>query len=184
MGRAAAAASMRVRRLYDRREIDALLSADRPYAAYALSHLEPEIFERTEFWIAEGLDDQGMVIRSKAAGESLITIGAPSAVASILHLHPGSRASYLSTAAPEHMAAIERWHHVDDPLTMQRMSATRAAFTPIDGVAHRLLARDVHAINDLYALDDRATIKAVRSSARSTSASTRADGWSRSRAPT
>jgi ribosomal protein S18 acetylase RimI-like enzyme len=156
MGRAASAvARLRVRRLYDRREIDAALSVDRAYAAYALSHLEPGIFERTEFWLGEGAHTAGMVIRSAVIGETLITAGDPAAIDAILTLHPGPRAGYLSTAEPGHMKAIERWHHVDDPLSMQRMTVTRATFTPVDGVVRRLVARDVGAINALYALDDR-----------------------------
>src|SRR5688572_24420001 len=145
----------RVRRLIDRREIDAALSEDRSYAAYALSHLEPGIFERSEFWVLEGALARGMVIRSDVVGESLITVGDTGAVNGILSLHPGARAGYLSTAEPGHMRAIERWHHVDDPLSMQRMTVTRATFTPVEGAARRLTGRDVGAINALYALDER-----------------------------
>ena len=156
LGRASTAtARLRVRRLFDRREIDAALSEDRAYAAYALSHLEPGLFERTEFWIAEGAGSEGMVVRSDVVGESLITLGDPDAIDGILSLHPGARAGYLSTAKPAHIRAIERWHHVDDPLSMQRMTVTRASFTPVEGAARRLVGRDVGAINALYALDAR-----------------------------
>jgi predicted GNAT family acetyltransferase len=53
------------------------------------------------------------------------------------------------------MRAIERWHHVDDPLSMQRMTVTRATFSPVEGTTRRLTGRDVSAINVLYALDER-----------------------------
>ena len=150
-----ATARLRVRRLFDRREIDAALSEDRAYAAYALSHLEPGIFERSEFWLSEGALARGMVVRSDVVGESLITVGDAGAVDGILSLHPGARAGYLSTAEPAHMQTIERWHHVTEPLTMQRMTVTRATFTPVEGAARRLTGREVGAINTLYALDDR-----------------------------
>lgn len=156
MGRTStAAARLRVRRLYDRREIDAALSEDRAYAAYALSHLEPGIYERSEFWVAEGPEARGIVIRSDVLGESLITVGDAAAVDAILSLHPGARAGYLSTAEPRHIRAIERWHHVDDPLSMQRMTVTRVTFRPVEGAARRLSGRDVGKINALYALDER-----------------------------
>ncbi len=161
MGRRAASGPLvQIHQVRDRRRLDALLSGDRAYSAYALSHLEPGPFERTEFWVAEGPTGTGIVLRSDAVGATLITVGDASAVSAILRLHPGPRVSYLSTAAPEHMGAIERWHEVGDPLTMRRMSVTRAAFVPIEvagaGVeVRRLTARDVAAVNALYALDDR-----------------------------
>ena len=156
LGRSSSAqARLRVRQLYDRREIDAALSEDRAYAAYALSHLELGLFERTQFWIAEGPGTDGLVVRSNVVGESLTTFGDPEAIEAILSLHPGPRAGYLSTAEPDHIPVIERWHHVDDRLAMRRMTVTRATFTPMEGAAQRLGGWDVAAINALYALDDR-----------------------------
>jgi RimJ/RimL family protein N-acetyltransferase len=136
------------------------MSDDRAYSAYALGHLEPGPFEQTEFWVAEAPTGTGLVLISDAIGETLITSGDATAIAAILALHPGPRSAYLSTAAPEHMAAIERWHHVDEPLGMRRMLVTLGAFVPVEGArvgaaSRRLEARDAQAVNALYALDDR-----------------------------
>lgn len=145
----------RVRRSRDRRAIDALLSEDRAYAAYALGYLEAGLFERSEFWLAEGTEGSGMVLLTDALGAAMVTFGDPSAVDAILSLHPGARTSYLSTATPAHVAAIERWHRLEEPLTMQRMSLTREQFRPQPGDTERLRGSDTHEINALYALDDR-----------------------------
>lgn len=158
--RASSTPLVHIRAVRERRRLEALLSEDRAYSAYALSHLEPGPFERTEFWVADAPTGTGLVLRSDAVGATLITVGDPSAVAAILALHPGARMSYLSTAAPEHMRAISRWHVVDDPLAMRRMSVARNAFAPIeesraDAEVRRLVGADVRAVNALYALDDR-----------------------------
>ena len=43
-----------VQRLPDRDEIRALLAPERAYAAYALAHLEPDLFELSEWYTATG----------------------------------------------------------------------------------------------------------------------------------
>src|SRR3989304_6722113 len=43
-----------VQRLTDRDEIRALLAPERAYAAYALAHLEPDLFELSEWYTATG----------------------------------------------------------------------------------------------------------------------------------
>lgn len=158
--RAVGAPLIPIRQLRDRRRLEALLNGDRAFAAYALGHLEPGPFELSQFWVADAPSGTGVVLVSDAIGATLITSGDANAVAAILSLHPGPRLAYLSTAAPEHMGAIRRWHHVDDPLTMRRMSVSRGAFTPVDSsttnaIARRLSDADIRSINALYALDDR-----------------------------
>jgi RimJ/RimL family protein N-acetyltransferase len=167
LGRAITAVTVQVQRSRDRRRLDALMSEDRAYSAYALSHLEPGIFERTDFWVAESPTGTGIVMASDVIGATLITIGDTTSVRAALALHPGPRASYLSTAAPEHMRAIERWHTVGDPLSMRRMQVMRHAFTPIEGakadaVVRRLRATDATIVNGLYALDDRSAHYSAR----------------------
>ncbi len=158
--RLSAAALVPIRRTRDRRQLEELLGVDRAYAAYALSHLETGPFEQSEFWVAEAPSGIGVVLSSDAIGSTLITSGDPTAVAAILSLHPGPRVAYLSTASPEHMPAIRRWHHVDDPLTMRRMAVRLEGFTPVPdepaGVQIRRLSDlDLHAVNGLYAVDER-----------------------------
>lgn len=147
-----------VRRLRDRRAIDARLSEDRAYATYALGYLEPDLFERSRFWEAAGEDGWGMVLVTDALGPAVVTVGEASAIEAILSIHPGPRRAYLSTAAPEHVPAIERWHRVEEPLFMHRMSVTRASFRPQHEDAprlRRLRGLDARAVNALYALDER-----------------------------
>jgi len=145
----------RIRQLRDRRAIDALFSDDRAYGAYALGYLEGGLFERAEFWVAESQGAMGMVLHGDALGPSVVTAGDTQAIDAILSLHPGPRSSYLSTATPAQLTSIERWYHVEEPLTMQRMWVTRAGFHPTPGPTRRLHGGDVREINALYALDDR-----------------------------
>ncbi|MDA0364820.1 MAG: GNAT family N-acetyltransferase [Chloroflexi bacterium] len=143
----------RVRREHNVRALEAALSDDRPYAAYALGHLERGMFEYSEFWFAEGPAGSGLVLHSIAAGNTTVTVGAPAAVETILSLHAGPRASYLSTAAPEHLTALGRAYHVHDTLRMMRMSVTAATFAPLEGGVRRLSGRDANRINRLYATE-------------------------------
>ncbi len=167
LGQRAAGVLVPVRQVRDRARLDTLLGQDRAFSAYALSHLEPGPFERTEFWVAESPTGIGIVLTSDAIGATLITVGDATAVAAALSLHPGPRLAYLSTAAPHHLEAIARWHHVDDALTMRRMSVTRAAFAPVEGSrthaeVRRLSGADASAANALYSLDDRSAQYSAR----------------------
>lgn len=158
--RQATAALVSIRQTRDRRYLEELLGVDRAYAAYALSHLESGPFEQSEFWVAEAPSGTGVVLSSDAIGSTLITSGDTTAVAAILSLHPGPRVAYLSTASPEHMEAIRRWHHVDDPLTMRRMSVRVGGFTAVsegqeDIEIRRLSDLDLRTVNTLYAVDER-----------------------------
>ena len=143
----------RIRESRDRRALDALMSEDRAYAVYALGHLERGLFERSHFWVAEGSYGAGMVVHATAMGSTMFVAGAPVAVDAILSLHPGPRAGYLTTAAPEHLPVLQRSHRVVDVLHMQRMSVTRAGFLPATTTARRLRGSDVRELNALYALD-------------------------------
>lgn len=151
--RGAAAAGYRVTRLRDPRVIEARLSDDRVFSAYALAYLEPELSRYTEYWSAEGQSGIGVVMHSRALGAATVTVGDADAVNAILSLHPGARLGYLSTGAPEHMDAIDRTHLASDPLRMVRMSATAATFAPPDGEVRRLRGRDAARINALYAVE-------------------------------
>jgi GNAT superfamily N-acetyltransferase len=143
----------RVREERDPRVLEAALSADRMYAAYALGHLEPGLFEYSRFWIADGPAGSGVVMHASAMGNTVVTAGAADAVEAIVSLHPGSRSTYLSTAAPEHVAALSDAYWMRDLLRMRRMSVTRGAFAPVSGTVRRLGGRDVNRINALYATE-------------------------------
>lgn len=150
------ATGYRVARAVDLRALEARLSDDRAFSAYALGHLEPELFALTEFWTADGTNGasgSATVMHSRALGYVTVTVGAPEAVHAILRLHPGHRAGYLSTGAPEHVEVIARTHEMAEPLTMQRMSVTAFGFADPGGPVRRLRGSDVARINALYAMD-------------------------------
>ena len=140
-----------VRQSRDWRELERWLADDRPFAAYALGHLEWGLFEWASFWVAEGAEGAAIVMHAGALGATTVAIGAPAGVAAIVSLHPGARRSYLSTASPEHMPALREAYHVRDTLSMLRMSVTPAAFRAVDATVRRLRGRDAAQINDLYA---------------------------------
>ena len=153
-GHAAEDASLfRIREVRDRNALDAMLSTDRAYAAYALAHVGAVPSERSRFWLAENTEGTGIVLHAEAMGTTMFAGGHPAAVDAILSLHPGPRRAYLSTCAPEHLSVIERTYRVTAPLHMVRMSTTAASFTVVEGEVRRLGGRDVNAINTLYATE-------------------------------
>jgi len=137
----------------DWRELERWLADDRPFAAYALGHLEWGLFEWASFWVAEGPQGTAIVMHAGALGATTVTIGAPEGVSAIVSLHPGARRSYLSTASPEHMPALREAYHVRDTLSMTRMSVTQPDFRAVDATVRRLRGRDVPRINALYATE-------------------------------
>jgi ribosomal protein S18 acetylase RimI-like enzyme len=141
----------RVRAALDRRELEAILSEDRPLAAYALGHLEPGLFESANFYLAKGPAGSGVVMHARGMGLATITLGESEAIDAILSIHPGPRRSYLSTAAPDQVPMLRRIYRVTAELPMRRMSTTRERFTAKTGEVRRLTGRDVGRLNNLYA---------------------------------
>jgi GNAT superfamily N-acetyltransferase len=142
-----------IERLTDPQAIRTLLSADRPYAAYALAQLDPGLFRLAEWYAASGPDGAALVLHSRGGlGRALFVLGRPAPLEAILSLHPGSRFSFGSLR-PEHRPSLEKYFVFTRPQTMLRMSISRAVFKPVEGEAVRLSGRDVHAINRLYATE-------------------------------
>jgi len=149
-----------VRRVLDRREVESLLAEDRGYAAYALGHLEPDLFARSEFWHASGPDGGATLLHSSAMpGRTTFVAGAPAALDALLSLHPGPIAAYLSTCAPEHLTILERTYTLSRRLPMMRMTVNAHGFVPATAVTtgapevRRLRGLDVGTLNGLYASD-------------------------------
>lgn len=143
-----------IRELRQRREVRAWLAVDRPFSAYALGHLEGGLLEYARFWVAEGRGGAGgLVMHASALGQSMVTVGDPQAIAAIVSIHPGPRATYLTTAAREHTDALHDAYDVGDLLAMRRMSVTRAEFAPVGGLTRRLRGRDAGRINWLYSVE-------------------------------
>ncbi|MEX2375013.1 MAG: GNAT family N-acetyltransferase, partial [Dehalococcoidia bacterium] len=147
------ATGYRVLREANPRILESRLSDDRPLAAYALGHLEPELIERSEFWTADGPEGSATVMHSRALGLVTVTLGDPHAVGAILSLHPGHRLGYLTTGSPDHIRVIARTHEVEDTLPMERMSVTPLTFEDVPGEVRRLSGRDAGRINAIYAME-------------------------------
>lgn len=152
-GSAAGNRDYRVREERDRQVLERALNTDRAFSAYALAHLEPDLFAHTRYWIAEGPSGDAVVLQGGALGRTTIVVGESGAIDAALSLHPGSRVSYLSTAAAEHRAALDRTYVLSDTLSMRRMMTTRASFAPVASELRRLTGRDVRRINSLYATE-------------------------------
>lgn len=143
-----------VREERDQRAIEAALADDRGYAAYALGHLEPGLIERSHFWLADGAEGHGVLMHARGAlGRTVCIAGAPAAVEALLALHPGPIDSYLSTAATEHLPALQRTYVLSGLVRMQRMATSAVAFRPVGSEVRRLLGRDARALNLLYATE-------------------------------
>ena len=144
-----------VRELRQRRDVRAWLAVDRPFSAYALGHLEGGLLEYARFWVAEGRGSGagGLVMHASALGQSMVTVGDPEAIAAIVSVHPGPRATYLTTAAHEHMDALREAYTAGNVLAMRRMSVTRGEFAPVHGLTRRLRGRDAGRVNWLYSIE-------------------------------
>ncbi len=147
----------RIHEVHDRRAIDAALSDDRSYAAYALGHLEPGLFEHSRYWLADGPRGRGVLLHATGLlGRTTVVAGDASAVDALVALHPGARSSYLATSSPRHLEALRRTYAVVAPLEMRRMSVSAATFAPVPalrGPLRRLHGRDVRALNMLYSTE-------------------------------
>ena len=152
------AALFRVHEERDSQRLLALLGADRGYAAFAIGHLDRGLFDAARFWTAEGPAGEHAVVMhaNGALGRMSVLSGDPAGVAATLSLHPGPRAGYLSTCAPEHLTAVRQVYALGGMIAMIRMSVDAERFRPTGaGIAQRtvqrLSARDARALNALYA---------------------------------
>ncbi len=148
--RQAARSTYAVQRLTDRDEIRALLAPERAYAAYALAHLEPDLFELSEWYTATGPQGRALVAHSwSGLGRALFALGDPQALDVLLSLHPGPRFTFASLRL-EHRPVVQRYFILTRDQTMLRMAVTAETFSPAEGEAVRLSSRDIARINRLY----------------------------------
>ena len=151
-------------RVHEERDASALesqLAEDRAFSAFAIGHLERELFPHARFWIADGPDGRnGVVMHAAGAlGRTTVLVGDPAAIDAALALHPGPRRGYLATCAPQHLQVAERVYALDDPLTMMRMTVEAHSFRPVSEQAsdtaqsglRRMVRADARALNALYA---------------------------------
>lgn len=157
LGRNATAADgaplYRVREERDRQTLIGILNADPGYAAFAIGHLDRGLFEDARYWTAEGPDGEQAVVMhsSSTVGRMSALVGDPAGVGAVLSLHPGPRAGYLGTCAPQHLTIVQRVYALDGLLTMIRMTVDADSFVAAGGAVRRLVGGDARALNALYA---------------------------------
>ncbi len=140
-----------VRPLKDRERIRRILEGQRPYAAYALGQLEPQLFRLTEWWLASSPANQALVLHSSGGlGNATFTMGETAALDALLSVHPGPRHTFL-TCEVHHLETVQRHFALDQRQSMMRMQVTAATFQRLDGAGvRRLHGPDVREINGLY----------------------------------
>jgi ribosomal protein S18 acetylase RimI-like enzyme len=138
-----------VERLDDPQAIRPLLAGHQAYAAYALAHLDPRLFPRSEWWHAHGTQGQALVAHSRSGlGPVLVALGDPKILDALLRLHPGPRFTF-ATFQLEHLAVAHRHFLLSREGVSLRMSVSAATFRPAAEPAQRLRRADVGAINAL-----------------------------------
>ena len=142
-----------VERLADPDAIRPLLEEQRTYAAYALAHLEPRLFLRSEWWHARGPHGQALVVHARSGlGPALVAFGDPQALAALLRLHPGPRLTF-ATFQLDHQAVAQRHFVLSRQGPSLRMSVSAESFRPATGPAQRLHRADIGAVNALQRSD-------------------------------
>jgi ribosomal protein S18 acetylase RimI-like enzyme len=142
-----------VERLADPEAIRPLLEGQRAYAAYALAHLEPRLFPRSEWWHARGPHGQALVVHARSGlGPALVAFGDPQALAALLRLHPGPRLTF-ATFQLDHQAVAQRHFALSRQGPSLRMSVSAESFRPAAGPAQRLHRADIGAVNALQRSD-------------------------------
>ena len=143
-------ATYTVQPLRDLQPLRAFLAQDRPYAAFALGHLEPRLRPVCQWWLAKGNGGAALLLHAQSSlGPSLYAMGDPEALDVALSLHPGPRFTF-ATFQLEHLPVMERYFAVQHRRPMLRMVATPETFRPVEGEARRLTGRDIGRINQLY----------------------------------
>ncbi len=142
-----------VRPEQDQDELRRILTPHRAYAAYALGQLQPYLFDRSAWWMAQGAHGQALLLHSRGGlGNAFFALGDVDALEAMLQLHPGPRHTFL-TCQVYHLEAVLRRYQLLEYESMLRMLVDRATFRPVEGEVRRLGGRDVHQINRLYRTD-------------------------------
>lgn len=143
-----------IRAMQDKRALDAAMSGDRAFAAYALAHLERGLFDQARFWMADGPTGQGVIMHAGGPlGPALCTVGDAAAIDALLSLHPGPMTTYLATGAPAHVTAVDRTYAMSGTIEMQRMDVNASSFSAAPGPVRRLHGPDARALNMLYSTE-------------------------------
>ncbi|MCH8993964.1 MAG: GNAT family N-acetyltransferase [Chloroflexi bacterium] len=139
-----------VRPMEDREELRRMLAPYRHYAAYALGQLQPELFARSEWWLARGATGEALLLHSRGGlGSALFVLGAVDGIEALLRLHPGPRHTFL-TCQVHHLETVARQYLLVEQHSMLRMLVDRETFRPASGTVSRLKGNQVRQMNSLY----------------------------------
>lgn len=142
-----------VREAHDPDELRRILTPHRPYAAYALGQLQPELFARSQWWLSRGAPGEALLLHSQGGlGNALFSLGTVDALSAMLQLHPGARHTFL-TCQLHHLETMLRSFRLTDRQSTLRLLVDRESFRAIPGDVRRLAGRDIRAINSLYRVD-------------------------------
>ncbi len=147
-----------VRRLTNPQEVRPLLEPERRYAAYGLAQLEPPLFERSEWWLAEGDGSKGLLMHSRGGlGRALLALGDEIALYVLFGLHPGPAYSF-ATIKTEHLPVARHFFTFSQTQSMSRMFVDGQGFIPAEAFSfrpslhlRRLSADDTPEVNRLNA---------------------------------
>ncbi|TMC61060.1 MAG: GNAT family N-acetyltransferase [Chloroflexi bacterium] len=141
----------RVRRLTDRREIQAILEQDRPWAAYALGDLDDGMFERCDCYASgEGF---GLVFKGLHF-IPFFTLGAPEGISAIISSAMRQPVIHMAQR-PEHMPVLLDYYRPQEKHVMWRICLRD--FQPVRGNVVRLGMDRLAAMRALYAGSDGGT---------------------------
>ena len=150
---AATRAEYRITELSDRAAIRRLLEPQRPYTAYALAQLDPDMFPRNKWYRSAGPNGEALLVHSKSPlGNALFALGHATALDAVLSVHPGPRFAFGSLML-EHKAIARKYFLMTRPQVMLRMTVESDAFRPVEDAARRLATSDIAAVNRLYSAE-------------------------------
>ena len=148
---------MQLERTHDRARIEAFLSRDRIWGAYALGDLEPSLFPLCEwtFVVDAGQDVALALVFQGLTPPICLTIGAAPGVAALV-AEAGLPEWVHFVMEPGHWAVIDAVYALGKADAMLRMGLARGDFRPasVNGWRpRRLSAADMAALTQLYTAD-------------------------------
>jgi ribosomal protein S18 acetylase RimI-like enzyme len=130
-------------------KIRGILSADRPWACYALGDLSPGLFEHTDWFTTD--DRAAVLMLFRAFGTPLLfALGQPERVGGLLDELSAETDLYLSIR-PEILPLVQGRFQVRGETLMWRMILNAGRFRATDNAAVRLGVGDLPALQRLHA---------------------------------
>jgi RimJ/RimL family protein N-acetyltransferase len=141
--------------LTDKLQILAYLETDRPYAAYGIGDLEPEMFEQCEWVGAEEAGRlQALILHFRGLEPpALLLMGDSDGLRAILAEALRPEKVYL-TCREEHLTTARGFYAWDEPTLMWRMALQPAHFQPVQDDCVRLTPAHADQLAALYALGE------------------------------